>query len=95
MRRLAWTLALATALVPPHHKRHTRRTVQQRANIFEQAADAASKFFEERARQDSLALAKFTEGLEKSRQNFLSDLRGSFEVTGATLEQTLEKLEDA
>ena len=84
MRRLAWTLALATALVPPHHKRHTRRTVQQKANIFEQAADAASKFFEERARQDSLALAKFTEGLEKSRQNFLSDLRGIFDVKGAS-----------
>ena len=96
MRRLAWTLlALATALVPPHHKRHTRRTVQQKANIFEQAADAASKFFEERARQDSLALAKFTEGLEKSRQNFLSDLRGIFDVKGASLDQTLEKLEDA
>ena len=96
MRRLAWTLlALATALVPPHPKRHTRRTVQQRANIFEQAADAASKFFEERARQDSLALAKFTEGLEKSRQNFLSDLRGIFDVKGASLDQTLEKLEDA
>jgi hypothetical protein len=93
MRRLAWTLlALATALVPPHHKRHTRRTVQQKANIFEQAADAASKFFEERARQDSLALAKFTEGLEKSRQNFLSDLRGIFDVKGASLDQTLEKL---
>ena len=40
MRRLAWTLALATALVPPRHKRHTRITVKQRANIFEQAADA-------------------------------------------------------
>ena len=95
MRRLAWTLALATALVPPHPKRHTRITVKQRANIFEQAADAASKFFEERARQDSLALAKFTEGLEKSRQNFLSDLRGIFDVKGASLDQTLEKLEDA
>ena len=95
MRRLAWTLALATALVPPHHKQHPRRTVQQKANIFEQAADAASKFFEERARQDSLALAKFTEGLEKSRQNFLSDLRGIFDVKGASLDQTLEKLEDA
>ena len=95
MRRLAWTLALATALVPPRHKRHTRITVKQRANIFEQAADAASKFFEERARQDSLALAKFTEGLEKSRQNFLSDLRGIFDVKGASLDQTLEKLEDA
>ena len=52
MRRLAWTLALATALVPPQHKHHTRFKVKQRANIFEQAADAASKFFEERARQD-------------------------------------------
>jgi len=96
MRRLAWALlALATALVPPHHKRHTRITVKRKANIFEQAADAASKFFEERARQDSLALAKFTEGLEKSRQNFLSDLRGIFDVKGASLDQTLEKLEDA
>ena len=96
MRRLAWTLGLATALVPRQPtQQHTRRTVQQKANIFEQAADAASKFFEERARQDSLALAKFTEGLEKSRQNFLSDLRGIFDVKGASLDQTLEKLEDA
>ena len=53
MRRLAWTLGLATARVPRQPtQQHTRRTVQQKANIFEQAADAASKFFEERARQD-------------------------------------------
>ena len=35
---------MATALVPPHHKQHTRRTVQQKANIFEQAADAATRY---------------------------------------------------
>lgn len=94
MRRLAWTLALATALVPRQRAPRKRRTVRA-ANIFEQAGQAASKFFEERARQDSLALAKFTEGLEKSRMNFLSDLRGIFDSKGATLDETLEKLEDA
>ena len=94
MRRLAWTLALATALVPRQRAPRRRRTARA-ANIFEQAGQAASKFFEERARQDSLALAKFTEGLEKSRMNFLSDLRGIFDSKGATLDETLEKLEDA
>ena len=58
--------------------------------------DARRGRIRSRLRAQALKLAKFTEGLEKSRAAFLSDLGGIFDGGAAkSLDETLDALEDA
>ena len=99
-----WALAaLAGALVPPRRelvRRVARAPERTRCGMvfdfFQKASDDFGSFLEQKAKDDALALAKFTAGLEKSRDQFGKDLKAIFGgAAGANLDDTVDALEDA
>lgn len=65
-------------------------------DFFQKASDDFGSFLEQKAKDDALALAKFTAGLEKSRDQFGKDLKAIFGgAAGANLDDTVDALEDA
>ena len=65
-------------------------------DFFQKAGDDFGAFLEKKAKEDAEALAKFTSGLEKSRDAFAANLEGIFGgAASKTLEETLDALEDA
>ena len=99
-----WALAaIAGALVPPRRelvRRVARAPERTRCSMvfdfFQKASDDFGSFLEQKAKDDALALAKFTAGLEKSRDQFGKDLKAIFGgAAGANLDDTVDALEDA
>ena len=79
----------------PRSGRGTTR-VSMVFDFFQKAGDDFGAFLEKKAKEDAEALAKFTSGLEKSRDAFAANLEGIFGgAASKTLEETLGALEDA
>ncbi|CAM9273205.1 unnamed protein product [Chrysoparadoxa australica] len=90
-----------TTMVFDYIKRRTEEGVKQVENIstlagqgkLGEALQDTADYLKQRKKADSQSIAKFADGLAKSREKFLSDL-GSLGTGGGPLDETLEKLEE-